>query len=670
MSKRIWISLICLGFLAGCQSGSDASKSENGARIHAPSVGADIIRLVGAPDADANIHVVSMDESVSELKPAAVFIQPDAWNQDYRFEVKCLDDLGESQQQVAIVTVSEDANFHAIHEVRTVLCKDPQMGALIMPASENKNGVLNISPEVVDLSPEQTGYFSVKLAYQPLNPVMVMAIPVNGASNPASLIFTDKACFSSADSIVANASQLNDQFKFEVLSECTHEFEDLLTIDMTASNLIKPQDVVETDPSQPGDSDPEITPDPDEDEGYVGSLSAEELVLLNKSYLFVRDSGTSDEVTMRLLYQPDDEVTVSFAASNPSEVTVSPATLTFTPDNWQKPQSVRLTGVSDGVHDGTQFFELQMSVASADKEYNALEIPAIYVQSADDDSPDQSDTFRFRAMAANITSGSKQGYSQGHGIRIFQAVKPDVILIQEFNMYSGTRDSDADVQLLVNRAFGPEFYYHHGNGNLPNGIVSRYPITSSGAWKSNIIDNRDWDWAVIDIPGEKDLLAVSVHLSTSKNAQEMPVLITQIEKKIEHDAKMGKEYYVLLGGDFNTTSRKTVSSNMSTTFVTSAPYPVDQNGNDNTNAKRTSPYDYLLCSRDLCKKEIPVEIGSHTGVNGYTNGHVFDTRVYAKYSVTSSRDKEISYVAPAQANDSGASNMQHMAVIRDFEITY
>ena len=91
---------------------------------------------------------------------------------------------------------------------------------------------------------------------------------------------------------------------------------------------------------------------------------------------------------------------------------------------------------------------------------------------------------------------------------------------------------------------------------------------------------------------------------------------------------------------------------------------------DNTNAKRSSPYDWLLCSREFCKKEVPVEIGAHTGVKGYTNGHVFDTRVYAKYSVESSRDKEINYVSPAQANDSGASNMQHMAVIRDFEYTY
>ncbi|SVE43326.1 uncharacterized protein METZ01_LOCUS496180, partial [marine metagenome] len=41
----------------------------------------------------------------------------------------------------------------------------------------------------------------------------------------------------------------------------------------------------------------------------------------------------------------DTDVTVNLASSNTAEGTVSPATLTFTEDNWETPQTVTVTGV-------------------------------------------------------------------------------------------------------------------------------------------------------------------------------------------------------------------------------------------------------------------------------------------------------------------------------------
>ena len=61
---------------------------------------------------------------------------------------------------------------------------------------------------------------------------------------------------------------------------------------------------------------------------------------------------------------------------------------------------------------------------------------------------------RLRLMAANITSGNGQDYDPGHGMRIFQGVKPDVVMIQEFNY--GT-NSAADIRGFVDTAFGTGF---------------------------------------------------------------------------------------------------------------------------------------------------------------------------------------------------------------------
>jgi hypothetical protein len=73
-----------------------------------------------------------------------------------------------------------------------------------------------------------------------------------------------------------------------------------------------------------------------------------------------------------------------------------------------------------------------------------------------------------------------------------------------------------------------------------------------------------------------------------------------------------------------------------------------------TNASRAKPYDQVLPGDDLSLLEIPVSISGHTFT--YAEGLVFDSRVFTPLSA----------VAPVLAGDSGATGMQHMAVIRDF----
>ena len=72
-----------------------------------------------------------------------------------------------------------------------------------------------------------------------------------------------------------------------------------------------------------------------------------------------------------------------------------------------------------------------------------------------------------RIMAANITSGSHQSYDPGHGIRIFQGLKPDVVMIQEFNYRQNTSD---DIREFVTQAFGENYHYfreEEASGGVP-----------------------------------------------------------------------------------------------------------------------------------------------------------------------------------------------------------
>ncbi len=257
-------------------------------------------------------------------------------------------------------------------------------------------------------------------------------------------------------------------------------------------------------------------------------------------------------------------------------------------------------------------------------------------------------TARVRLMAANISSGNYQSYDPGHGTRIFQGTKPDVVMIQEFNY--GDNSATA-IRSFVNTAFGSSFYYYREAGaQIPNGIISRYPIVASGEWDDPYVTNRDFAWARIDIPGPKDLWVVSVHLLTS-DATTRNNEATNLVSRIKSLVPAGD--YLAIGGDLNTDTRSESSfSTFSQVVTTSSPYPADKNGNTNTNASRAKPYDHLLVDSDLRAYQTSTVIGS----SSFSAGLVVDTRVYSP----------LSDISPALSTDSGATNMQHMAVIKDF----
>jgi endonuclease/exonuclease/phosphatase family metal-dependent hydrolase len=257
-------------------------------------------------------------------------------------------------------------------------------------------------------------------------------------------------------------------------------------------------------------------------------------------------------------------------------------------------------------------------------------------------------TTRVRLMAANISSGNAQSYDPGEGIRIFQGTQPDVVMIQEFNY--GDNSATA-IRSFVNTAFGSSFYYYREAGaQIPNGVISRYPIVASGEWDDTQVDNRDFAWARIDIPGPTDLWVVSVHLLTTSSTvrnTEATNLVNFIKSKVPAGS------FIAIGGDFNSDSRsEALFSTFSSVVSTASPYPADKNGNVNTNAARAKPYDHVLVNSALRTYQTATVIGA----SSFSAGLVVDTRVYSP----------LSEISPAQSGDSGATNMQHMAVIKDF----
>ena len=59
------------------------------------------------------------------------------------------------------------------------------------------------------------------------------------------------------------------------------------------------------------------------------------------------DEGESGTYTVALASQPASDVTVAIGQRPPGRATVSPASLTFTADNWNTPQTVTITSTED-----------------------------------------------------------------------------------------------------------------------------------------------------------------------------------------------------------------------------------------------------------------------------------------------------------------------------------
>ena len=260
-----------------------------------------------------------------------------------------------------------------------------------------------------------------------------------------------------------------------------------------------------------------------------------------------------------------------------------------------------------------------------------------------------------RVIAANLTSDKQQSYSpdngnhsnpEGAGARILKGLKPDIVLIQEFNTTMPARQ-------WVNSTFGKDFhFFREETKGIPNGIISRYPIAASGHWDDPVLDNREFAWARIRLPGDRDLWAVSVHLH-SKNATSRAKQTTALLESIQTNVPANA--LVLLGGDLNThTTGEPCFPLMAESFVVPEKPPHDGLGNIFTNAPRNRPYDWVLASPTLDKHEIPVALA---GLE-FDGGLVFDTRVF----------EPLEKVPPVQATDSALQMMQHMAVVRDFRL--
>ena len=135
------------------------------------------------------------------------------------------------------------------------------------------------------------------------------------------------------------------------------------------------------------------------DAGYNG-LAVDDVAAVNidddtaavlaspSSGLETTEAGHTDTFELVLASQPTADVTIGLTSSNTDEGTVAPASVTFTAENWNEPQTVTVTGQNDAEQDGDVAYWIVLAPAtSSDSVYDGLDPADVSVVNQDNDIP-------------------------------------------------------------------------------------------------------------------------------------------------------------------------------------------------------------------------------------------------------------------------------------------
>jgi len=102
------------------------------------------------------------------------------------------------------------------------------------------------------------------------------------------------------------------------------------------------------------------------------------------------EDGTTDSYDVILTFPPAGDVDIRLLVSDDLEdanqVVVDPANLTFTPANWQTPQTVTVTAVDDDLIEANPHpATITHTVSSADDDYNGFAVDDVAVSVGEND---------------------------------------------------------------------------------------------------------------------------------------------------------------------------------------------------------------------------------------------------------------------------------------------
>ncbi|MDM8535974.1 C13 family peptidase [Desulfobacterales bacterium HSG17] len=194
------------------------------------------------------------------------------------------------------------------------------------------------------------------------------------------------------------------------------------------------------------------------DDVRISGSAYTDLVQINPASLTVSEPESSGNVNVSLKgNKPTANVILNLITSNPEACTVSPSTVTFTPDNWSTPQPLTITAVDDGIWDGDRnAVIITESVISDDGYYSGFDPEDVSVTIKDDDTPPLTITGAYPNVgtvndALAVTLRGEQ-FAEGIQVYIFRRdhSQPDTPIIDEkFEITPVTITNNKEISFII-----------------------------------------------------------------------------------------------------------------------------------------------------------------------------------------------------------------------------
>jgi len=97
----------------------------------------------------------------------------------------------------------------------------------------------------------------------------------------------------------------------------------------------------------------------------------------------VAEGGATDSYSVVLNAKPSANVTINLGVD--SQITTNAPSLTFTPTNWNVPQTVTVSAVDDTLQEGTHFTDITHTITSTDAAYSGLSLVPLPITIQDND---------------------------------------------------------------------------------------------------------------------------------------------------------------------------------------------------------------------------------------------------------------------------------------------
>jgi hypothetical protein len=320
------------------------------------------VALATQPSANVTIGLTSSDTGEAILSQGLLTFTTANWNAPQTVTLTGQDDLVQDDDQPFAVifgpVTSTDGDYDDMPIANVDGVNDDNDTADFVIA--NMGGALNLTTSETPHGPVG---FTVALRSQPVSDVTIPIASLNtaeGTAAPASLVFTtanwnapQDVFLTGVEDLVADGTQIYVVQVGPATGDTTYAA--LAPVNVEVRN---------TDNDEPGIN---VTP---------------------LSLLEVVEDGSQDTFSVTLNSRPTATVTVAIASSDTGEAIVSPASLTFTVDDWSAPHPVIVTGRSDLLQDGHQDFAVHIGpAASTDPNYGGRTVPDLLGTNLDIDSP-------------------------------------------------------------------------------------------------------------------------------------------------------------------------------------------------------------------------------------------------------------------------------------------